>query len=153
MLDPATGAWKELAKLPRAMGSPAAVVHEGRLYSVGGRSGFDDFGDVYRYDAKTDRWEPCPSIGPRGTAGAVSFDGAVCLFGGESQAREATIAEALRWVPGSKEWKPMPPMPTARNFARAVVFEGAVYVVGGSRGAGSSHSSAGSDVVERYSAK
>lgn len=150
VFDPTTKQWKELGKLPRSMGSPAAVVHAGTLYSVGGRSGGEDFGDVYRYDAKEDRWEPCPSIEPRGTAGAVSFDGAICLFGGESQAREKTIAEALRWIPGTKEWKAIPPMPTARNFARAVVFEGAVYVVGGSREAGSSHSSAGSDVVERF---
>ena len=152
VFDPSTGAWKELAKLPRSMGSPAAVVHDGTLYSVGGRSGGSDFGDVYRYDAKEDRWEPCPSIEPRGTAGAVSYGGAICLFGGESQAKEATIAEGLRWVPGTKEWTSLPAMPTARNFARAVVFEGAVYVVGGSREAGSSHSSAGSDVVERYQA-
>jgi N-acetylneuraminic acid mutarotase len=150
VLDPTTKQWKELAPLPRSMGSPAAVVHGGALYSVGGRSGGEDFGDVYRYDAKEDRWEACPSIEPRGTAGAVSFEGAICLFGGESQARGKTIAESLRWIPGTKEWKAISPMPTARNFARAVVFQGAVYVVGGSREAGSSHRSAGSDVVERY---
>ncbi len=153
VFDPATKAWKELAPLPRSVGSPAAVVHGGTLYSVGGRSGGEDFGDVWRYDAANDRWEKCPSIEPRGTAGAVSYDGAICLFGGESQARSATIAEALRWIPGTKEWKAMPPMPTARNFARAVVFEGAVYVVGGSREAGSSHASSGSDVVERFQVK
>jgi N-acetylneuraminic acid mutarotase len=153
VLDVASGSWKELAPLPRSMGSPAAVVHDGVLYSVGGRSGAGDLGDVYRYDAKADRWEPCPSIEPRGTAGAVSFDGAICLFGGESQAHEATTAEALRWIPGTKEWKPLPSMPTARNFARAVVLDGAVYVVGGSRAAGSSHASEGCDVVERFGPK
>ncbi len=148
--DPETKKWKELAPLPRSIGSPAAVVHEGSLYSVGGRSGGEDFGDVYVYDAKADRWEKCPPIEPRGTAGAVSYDGAICVFGGESQARGKTIAETLRWVTGTKDWKTLPPMPTARNFARAVVLDGSVYVVGGSREAGSSHASAGSDVVERF---
>jgi len=42
-------------------------------------------------------------------------------------------------------------MPTARNFARAVVREGSVYVVGGSKAAGSSHASAGSAIVEVFS--
>ena len=153
VLDPATKEWKELAPLPRSMGSPAAVVHAGVLYSVGGRSGGADFGDVYRFDAKADRWEPCPSIEARGTAGAVSYDGGICLFGGESQERGKTLAETLRWTPGTKEWTALPPMPTARNFARAVVLEGAVYVVGGSREAGSSHASSGSDAVERFQAK
>jgi N-acetylneuraminic acid mutarotase len=152
VFDPIAGKWKELAPLPRSMGSPAAVVHAGTLYSVGGRSGGEDFGDVYRYDAAKDHWEKCPSIEPRGTAGAVSYDGAICVFGGESQAKPATIAESLRWAPGANEWKAMPPMPTARNFARAVLFDGAVYVVGGSREPGSSHSSSGSDVVEKFRA-
>ena len=153
VFDPETGKWKELAPLPRSMGSPAAVVHEGSLYSVGGRSGGEDFGDVYVYREDADRWEKCPPIEPRGTAGAVSYDGAICVFGGESQARGKAIAEALRWVTGTNDWKTLPPMPTARNFARAVVLDGAVYVVGGSREAGSSHASAGSDVVERFVVK
>jgi N-acetylneuraminic acid mutarotase len=41
-------------------------------------------------------------------------------------------------------------MPTARNYARAVLLNDAVYVVGGSRVAGASHSSAGSKIVERF---
>jgi hypothetical protein len=44
-------------------------------------------------------------------------------------------------------------MPTGRNFARAVVFEGAVYVVGGSPTPEPSHASAGSAIVERYAAR
>jgi hypothetical protein len=44
------------------------------------------------------------------------------------------------------------PMPHARNFARAVLFEHSVFVVGGSETAGPSHSSAGSRIVESYSA-
>ena len=151
VFDPRTSTWKDLAPLPRAMGSPAAVVHQGVLYSVGGRSGPSDFGDVYRYDAANDRWLPMPSIPPRGTAGAVSYCGAIHLFGGESQATQSTIAESLRFDAGREQWTPIAPMPTARNFARAVVHDGAVYVVGGSREAGSSHASAGSAIVERFS--
>jgi N-acetylneuraminic acid mutarotase len=150
VFDPRTQQWSELAPLPRSMGSPAAVVHGGVLYSVGGRSGPSDFGDVYRYDAANDRWVPMPSIPPRGTAGAVSYCGGIHLFGGESQATESTIADALRLDEG--RWTPIAPMPTARNFARAVVREGSVYVVGGSKAAGSSHASAGSAIVEVFSA-
>jgi N-acetylneuraminic acid mutarotase len=152
VFDPRTQRWSGLAPLPRSMGSPAAVVHRGALYSVGGRSGPNDFGDVYRYDPAGDRWTPGPAIAARGTAGAVSYCGAIHLFGGESQAREATISEVLRLDPGSNQWTPAAPMPTARNFARAVVFDRAVYVVGGSQAAGSSHESAGSNIVERFSA-
>ncbi|WP_161974422.1 Kelch repeat-containing protein [Piscinibacter terrae] len=152
VFDPSTQQWSELAPLPRSMGSPAAVVHGGVLYSVGGRSGPSDFGDVYRYDAANNRWVAMPSIPPRGTAGAVSYCGAIHLFGGESQATESTIAEALRLDEAKGEWTRIASMPTARNFARAVVRDGSVYVVGGSRAAGSSHESAGSAIVEAFSA-
>jgi N-acetylneuraminic acid mutarotase len=152
VFDPLTQQWSERAPLPRSMGSPAAVVHGGVLYSVGGRSGPSDFGDVYRYDAANDRWVAMPSIPPRGTSGAVSYCGAIHFFGGESQATQSTIAEALRLDEAKGEWTRIAPMPTARNFARAVVRDGIVYVVGGSQAAGSSHAAAGSTVVEAFSA-
>ena len=41
-------------------------------------------------------------------------------------------------------------MPTPRNFARAAVLGGAVYVVGGSPTPEPSHASAGSAIVERF---
>jgi hypothetical protein len=40
-------------------------------------------------------------------------------------------------------------MPTARAFARAVTFRGAVYVVGGSRVTASSHGAVGTRVDEQ----
>jgi N-acetylneuraminic acid mutarotase len=148
--DPATDAWRTLAPLPRSEGSPAAAVIDGRLYAIGGRSGPSDFGDVYIYDPALDGWTTGPSIAPRGTAGAVVRCGAIELFGGESQARRASLGDAMRLKPGDA-WQPLASMPTPRNFARAVVLHGAVYVVGGSPAPEPSHASAGSAVVERFS--
>jgi N-acetylneuraminic acid mutarotase len=148
--DPSTDRWSELAPLPRPLGSPAAVVHEGALWSIGGRSGPDDFGNVWRYDAAADRWLPGASIPARGTHGAVSACGAILVFGGESQPRQSVLADVLRFDARRAAWDPLQPMPTARNFARAVSFQGGVLVVGGSLHPGSSHESAGSTVVERF---
>lgn len=148
--DPKTNSWSERAKLPRSMGSPAAVVYDGRLYSVGGRSGPGDFGDVHVWDPKTDSWTAGPSIDPRGTGGAAVLHGEIYYFGGESQSRSAVLGDVLRLRPGSATWTTAARMPTPRNFARAVVFRGAVYVLGGSTDYGSSHASRGSTVVERF---
>lgn len=148
--DPATDRWRARAPLPRSEGSPAVVVHDGRLLAIGGRSGYADFGDVYVYDADGDRWLPGPPIPPRGTAGAVSHCGAVYLFGGESQPAGRTLGDVLRLDAGAEKWISVEPMPTPRSFARAVTLGGAVYVVGGSPAAGSSHDSTGSTVVERF---
>ena len=140
--------WADKARLPRRMGSPAAIALGGRIISIGGRSGPSDFGDVYFYDPGSDAWTAGPSIEPRGTAGAVALKGVVYLFGGESQATQRVLDSVLRLDPGATTWTADVPMPTARNFARAVLFKGAIYVVGGSTSYGSSHASRGAGVVE-----
>jgi len=146
--DPSSDTWSDAAPLPRSEGSVAAVVFRGKLYAIGGRSGFSDFGDVYVYDAARDRWTHGPSISPRGTGGAVVFDNAIWYVGGESQTRGTVLGEVLRLSNG--KWTRATKLRTARNYARAVVFRKAIYVVGGSTSAGSSHSAAGSRVVERF---
>jgi N-acetylneuraminic acid mutarotase len=148
--DPATNRWSAAAPLPRAEGSPAAVVFRGRIYAIGGRSGFSDFGAVYIYDPARDTWTKGPPIPPRGTAGAVVYRGAVFVFGGESQRRNKTLNDVLRLGPNGKAWRRVNKLPTARNYARAVFFGDAVYVIGGSRSAGASHDATGSKVVERF---
>ena len=105
------------------------------------------------YDAATDAWTRGPSIPPRGTAGAVVYRGAIYVFGGESQASGKTLGDVLRLTRGAKSWRRVSALPTARSYARAVVFHDAVFVVGGSRSFGSSHSAAGSRIVERYFVK
>jgi len=148
--DPATDRWSAAAPLPRAEGSPAAVFFRDRLYAIGGRSGFSDFGAVYIYDPAADTWQKGPPIPPRGTAGAVVYRGAIFLFGGESQRRNKTLNDVLRLGPNASAWRRVNRVPTARNYARAALLNDAVYVVGGSRSAGSSHSATGSKIVERF---
>ena len=148
--DPGTRRWTTAAPLPRAEGSPAVAVLGGRLYAIGGRSGFDDFGDVYVYDAAQDRWTNGPSIPPRGTAGATAYRSAIYLFGGESQATGSVLGDVFRLTKGAKAWRRAGHLPAARNYARAVVFHNAIYVVGGSTSAGASHSAAGSRRVDLF---
>lgn len=148
--DPATNTWTDLAPLPAAKGSPAAVVFDGKLYVLGGRSGPSDFGNVDIYNATTDTWETGPSLDPRGTAGAVAYCNTLYLFGGESQARKTSLDEVLRLNLAHLVWELAPAMPTARVYARAVLFNDSVYVIGGSPNPVTSHASPGLDVVERY---
>ena len=148
--DPTADKWTSAAPLPRAEGSPAAVVLGGKLYAIGGRSGYDDYGAVYVYDPAKDAWTTAPSIPPRGTAGAAVYRGSIYVFGGESQKRFRTLGDVYRLRPGDRRWARVGAMPTARNYARAVPFRNAVYVVGGSRTPGDSHGAPGSALVDRY---
>lgn len=148
--DPATNTWTDLAPLPRAKGSPSAVVFEDVLYVLGGRSGPNDFGETHRYNPETDAWEEGPAISPLGTAGAVAYCGTIYVFGGESQARDIALNEVLRLNLPHQVWELAPAMPTARVYARAVLFNDSVYVIGGSPDPVRSHASPGLNVVERY---
>ena len=150
--DPGTDRWTERAPLTRTKGSPAAVAFAGKLYSIGGRSGPGDFGDVEVYDPSKDAWTGGPGIEPRGTAGAAAYCGEIYVFGGESQARKTTLDEVLRLDPAESRWDRATAMKTPRNYGRAVVFKGSVWLVGGNRSVGMSHSSAGSNLVERFQA-
>ena len=149
--DPRVNAWHSRPPLPRSEGSPAAAVLDGRLYVVGGRSGPADFGAVDIYDPALRTWSAGPPVEPRGTAGAVVYCGALHVFGGESQARRRSLDDVLRLTP--RGWENAPALPTARNFARAVVLRDAVYVVGGSPTPEPSHASSGSAIVERYATR
>ena len=122
--DPATDTWKELAPLPRAEGSPAAVVVDGKIYVIGGRSGSSDFGDVYIYDPLTDTWSIGPSIEPRGTAGVVAYCGGIYLFGGESQLQRKNLDSVLRLDLERGIWESVTAMPSPRKFSSAVFFHG-----------------------------
>jgi N-acetylneuraminic acid mutarotase len=148
--DPKTDTWKELAPLPRAEGSPAAAMVDRKIYVIGGRSGSSDFGDVYIYDPSTDTWSTGPSIEPRGTAGAIAYCAGIYLFGGESQATRKNLDGVLRLDLERNIWETVTAMPTARKFARAVLFMDSVYIVGGSTVLASSHAPIGTASVERF---
>src|SRR5207249_4996586 len=80
-------------------------------------------GAVYIYDAGKDTWSKGPPIAPRGTAGAVVYRGAIFVFGGESQRRNKTLNDVLRLDPKTNHWRRVNGMPTARNYARAVLLK------------------------------
>jgi N-acetylneuraminic acid mutarotase len=150
VFDPDTNKWSELTRLRRSKGSVAAVVFGGRIVAVGGRSGSLDYGDVDVYDAARNTWNKGPRIGARGTSGAAVYRGGLYVFGGESQTQAKTLNAVMRLTSLRCAWRRVSKLPSARNYARAVVFGDAVYVVGGSRVAGDSHGAAGSSIVERF---
>jgi N-acetylneuraminic acid mutarotase len=150
MYDPSTNAWTELAPLPFSRGSPAGVVYNQRIFSIGGRSGPSDFGDVVVYNPGTNTWTSDGAIEPVGTAGAVVYNGTIYLFGGESQARRESVRTVLRYDGATRTWQEDTPMPTGRNYARAVVFRDNVYLVGGNAAGPASHGATGSTIVERF---
>ncbi|MBL8513298.1 MAG: hypothetical protein JNJ55_04840 [Betaproteobacteria bacterium] len=144
--------WTAWAPLPRSKGSPAAAIVRGQLVVLGGRSGREDFGDVQRYDQPNNAWIALPAVEARGTTGAVAHCGRVWLIGGESQ-RESRVLGRVESIDepallASGPWQRAHDLPTPRAFARSVVFDGRIHVVGGAVAYGASHEAIGTATVE-----
>jgi N-acetylneuraminic acid mutarotase len=60
------------------------------------------------------------------------------------------LGDVYRLAAGAARWERVGRLLHARNYARAVVFRRAIYVVGGSTTAGDVHGTPGSRIVERY---
>jgi N-acetylneuraminic acid mutarotase len=125
-------------------GGHAAVVLGGKIHVLGGGNLQSTIADHSVFDPETNKWSELKRLRP-----AVYRSG-LYVFGGESQIQAKTLNAVMRLSSLRGAWRRVSKLPTARNYARAVAFKDAVYVVGGSRVAGDSHAAAGSNVVERF---
>lgn len=82
--------------------------------------------------------------------GAVVLGGAIYVFGGESQPAAKVLGDVFRLRSAETKWTRVARLPAPRNYARAVVFRGAILVVGGSTSFGNSHGAYGSTIVDRF---
>ncbi len=154
--DPANDSWKALAPLPTKRGSPNAVVHNGKIYVIGGAGVHPgskavdihparphralDVNEVY--DPATNTWEkrnPMPTARNHAAAGMV--DGKIYVIGGRLGAAFITRASNTDIVeeydPATDQWGPLKaPMPTARSAVAWGVHKGKVYVAGGEERSG-----------------
>ncbi|MFO1253520.1 MAG: kelch repeat-containing protein [Inhella sp.] len=120
-----------------ARNAAAAVVLEGRLCVLGGRSPgirANDQQPLDRFDCyhpASNSWSaeaPLPTA--RSGLAAAVVDGKLYTFGGETA--ERTVSAAVeRYDPATRTWLRLPAMPYAAHGLGAVAVGGAIYLVGG----------------------
>lgn len=149
--DPANDTWKALAPLPSKRGSPNAVVHDGKIYVIGGAGNFPGSKDTsihparpHRavgtnevYDPPTNTWEtrsPMPTARNHAAVGMVNNK--IYVIGGRvgngfiTRASNTDIVEV--YDPAADQWGALlAPMPTPRSAVAWGVHRGKIYVVGG----------------------
>jgi N-acetylneuraminic acid mutarotase len=118
--------------MPTARDHLAAVVFQGKLWAIGGRTSFvgTQFANVEIYDPATNTWStgtPLPTA--RGGLAAAVLGDRVYVFGGEAplrifSANEMYEVAATRWI--GKE-----PMRTPRHGIGAATVGNRIYVPGG----------------------
>ncbi len=148
--DPATGEWTTMPDAPRTRDHFQAVVIDNRLYAAGGRNSSAltgsvidaTFGEVDVFDFDIGTWSTLPAGAhiPTQRAGtmALGYDGHVIVMGGESGSQVPAHSEVEALDIETHQWKSLLPMLQGRHGTQAVLFDGKIWLAGGSsdRGGG-----------------
>jgi N-acetylneuraminic acid mutarotase len=150
------GKWRYLEPMPTARDDLATAVLGGLVYAVGGFEAFDpsdiDLGQsdrVETFNPRSGHWarsRPLPQL--RGSPGAAASGGRLYVAGGDIPLRngDSHITDSvIAYDPKKDTWRPVAPMPTAREKLRLVATGGYLYAIGGQDKAGKSLTT-----VERY---
>lgn len=133
---PGAPVWEALPDYPIVIVDNAAGLHDGRIYSVGGESGFD-YATTRGFvldPASDEGWQPLPAM-PHGRGGPVGefVDGRFYVTGGrEPGIYESGISPGTDvYDPATNSWTTEPGAPVPVQMAGSFVLDGLLYVVGG----------------------
>ena len=127
------GAWKKLAKLPKALAATSAAVVGDKIYVIGGwdrGAQKEVYGTVFEYDPKEDKFKEKRDMPtPRGGLGAATFQGKIYAIGGWN------FEEVLRTVevydPATDTWEEKKQMPVSRALFGITALSGRIFAIGG----------------------
>jgi uncharacterized repeat protein (TIGR01451 family) len=131
--DPATNTWTGRASLNQPRADFATAVLDGKIYVIGGRSGYYSYlTSVEVYDPATDTWTYCSNIPTyRYGLAAASFDGKIYAIGGYNGGFLSTVEE---YDPITNTWTNRTSMNTARRNMAVAALNGKIYAIGGYNG-------------------
>ncbi len=128
------GPWTDVAPYPVSVKDTAAGVYGGRLYSVGGVSGFGPpMSAGYSFDPGTDSWSPiAPMPVARQKPAGAFVGGRFVVTGGWGEAPGfAPVADTSIYDPATDTWSTGAPNPRPWAASGSAVLDGQLYVVGG----------------------
>jgi N-acetylneuraminic acid mutarotase len=124
--------WVEKARMPTKRSAGAAVVHNGKIYVVGGRPPRGH--DVAAYDPKADTWETLPDLpSQRNHIAAELIAGKVHVFGGRLGGGFMSNKTSAHEVfdPATRQWSVAAPMLRPRSGINSAMAYGCVHLWGG----------------------
>jgi hypothetical protein len=131
--DIATDAWSDtVAPMPTPSSNMKGVVHDGRLYVLGGFE--EDNAEFRRYDPSTDTWDsltPPPGVQTVYKYGAAAAYGKIYYYYGRwDDELESTIVRA--YDPSTDSWTELGDAPEpARTYLASGGWDGLAYAAGG----------------------
>lgn len=135
--DPATGAWRTLAPMPKGANHTGIAELNGRIYVGGGfigRAHMQSTDKFFVYDPTSDRWqELAPLSSPRGAPAFVALDGKIHAIGGRILNTDGAVDTHEVYDPATNKWTPAAPLPDARDHVGIGVVDGKIHVYVGRR--------------------
>ncbi|MFH1047965.1 MAG: kelch repeat-containing protein [Patescibacteria group bacterium] len=133
--DMSANTWLTVADLPKALHHVALVVHDNKLYSLGGLEGLSmtPSSDVYLFDPKVGTWEKInPMLSAVGAAAAVVHQGKIHVLGGQA----ATGITDLHMVydPSDRQWSWGTALLAPRGYHGAASLGNQLVIFGGRSG-------------------
>ena len=130
--------WVSAAPVPQGAEEVYGIAAGGKLYVFGGLApGWKPIGMVLEYDPATDRWTRKKDMPAYHHHFALAqANGRIYMFGGytlpeKGRATWVPVNNGWEYDPAADSWRSLPPLPTARGSATAVVLKGNVHVIGG----------------------
>ena len=128
------GAWKKLAKLPKAVSAASAAVIGDKIYVIGGwdRGAQQEvYGTVFEYDPKEDEFDQKRDMPtPRGGLGVAAFGGKIYAIGGWDL-EEGVLNVVEVYDPTTDTWEAKKPMPISRALFGITTLSGRIFAIGG----------------------
>jgi uncharacterized protein (TIGR02145 family) len=132
--NPSTNTWTTKANLPLPFHSPGAASLNGKIYVIGGWTGYGGWVNVlYEYDPPTNIWTTRASPPESRLASAVvSINGKLYVAGGSNVTN--VTSTLFEYDPSTNTWATKATMPVAISQAAAGVINNNLYVFGGHDG-------------------
>lgn len=138
--DATANSWRYAAPITTPRSQPLAVAIGSEVHVFGGQQldGAGTVRDIEVYDAANDTWRTGGRFVDYGLIVGQAYAGngnAVHFFGGVyAQPGAAMIETHFLYDIASETWDVLPPLPTPRAHAAAVVLDGRIHVIGGLHG-------------------
>ncbi|QFY10324.1 S8 family serine peptidase [Nonomuraea phyllanthi] len=127
-------AWTDIADYPVPVISSTAGSHEGKVYSVGGRTLGGTLSSGYVYDPATGAWSPIADLPePLYSASGIFLDGTLYVVGGrrDKDVGSETVSTVYAYDPDEDAWSRAADLPATVHRAGIAVLGKQLYVVGG----------------------
>ena len=134
--DPETDTWTTKSPLPEARWGHSAVTLNGKIYVIGGASGWAQLKyleSIEEYNPETDTWTTRDSIPtPRWLLSCSVVNGKIYAIGGYGEQEDTTVPTVEVYEPENEraKWRLLTPMPTARWAITTSVVNGKIYAIG-----------------------